>query len=74
MVEEQENATPKSSSIIRYAGLATQLLVGIAIGVYAGIYIDKKINLGFPLFLWLLPLLVVILALYKLVKDINKQA
>ena len=55
--------------LLRYAGLATQLMVSMAIGVLAGYYIDKWINATVPIFTWLLPLLILIILLYKIVKD-----
>ena len=66
---------PKSNSklLLQYSGLAFQLLVAIGIAVYAGFYLDKWINTGFPLFLWLLPLAVIAAMIFKAVKDTSNK-
>ncbi len=56
---------------MQYAGLAAELLAGIGLAVLAGYYADKAI--GFPLLVWLLPLLVVIATIMKAVKDTGKK-
>jgi hypothetical protein len=57
--------------LMQYAGLAAELLAGIGLAVLAGYYADKAI--GFPLLVWLLPLLVVIATIMKAVKDTGKK-
>ncbi len=52
-----------------YGSLAAQFLVGTAVTVYGGIWIDKKINAKTPVFTWVLPLLFIIGMLYKIIKD-----
>ncbi|MDE3236347.1 MAG: AtpZ/AtpI family protein [Bacteroidota bacterium] len=59
--------------LFQYAGLATQLLVSLAIAVYAGYWVDKKIGWNIPLLVWILPLLVVISIIVKTVKDTSKK-
>ncbi|MDB5251728.1 MAG: hypothetical protein JWP27_897 [Flaviaesturariibacter sp.] len=58
---------------MRYAGLATQLFVAIGISVFAGYKIDKWLHTSLPLLVWLLPLVVLSLLIYKLVKDTSKR-
>lgn len=58
-----------NSLIWKYAGLAMQFLVGIAIALYGGYKIDQFINTGTPLAIWILPLLVIIFIIYKIIKD-----
>ncbi len=57
----------------QYAGLAMQLLVGLGLAAFAGIWIDKKINVGFPLLVWILPLGVLIIMILKAVKDTSSN-
>ena len=57
----------------KYAGLATQFLVGIGIAVYGGLQLDKWLKLKMPLAVWVLPLLLIIVVIYKIVKDTAKR-
>jgi len=62
-----------NSSLMQYAGLATQLLVSLGLAVWIGNGVDKKINFTIPIFIWLLPLLVLIAILVKVVKDTSSK-
>jgi len=53
----------------QYAGLATQLLVTLAVTMYIGYWLDNKIGWQRSLLVWLLPLLVLLATLYKLIRD-----
>lgn len=57
----------------QYAGMAFQMLAAIGFGVFAGIQADKWINTPVPIFLWVLPLLIVIAMIVKAVKDTSKK-
>lgn len=59
--------------LIQYAGLAAQLLVGLAAFTYLGLWLDKKMGNDTHLFIWLLPLLLLIGMLVKAIKDTNKK-
>lgn len=67
---KQNNA---SGDLMRYAGLGAQILVSIGLAVFAGLKIDQWIDLSFPLLVWLLPLIVVSLIIYKLIKETSKK-
>lgn len=60
-------------SLMQYAGYAVQLAVGLGLAVWAGIWFDRKINIGIPIVSWLLPLVVLIGMLIKVVKDTSKK-
>jgi F0F1-type ATP synthase assembly protein I len=64
-----EKATPGNSSLMQYAGYAAQLAAGLIIGILLGMWIDKKLNIGFPIFIWSLPLVILIGMLVRVVKD-----
>jgi len=59
--------------LLSSANLAFQLLVSIGLATYAGWWIDKWIKMDFPLFIWLLPLVVIIGMIIKAVKDTSKK-
>jgi len=56
------------SDLLRYAGLASQLLVYLAIAVAAGMKIDRWAGI-FPLLTILFPLLTLAALFYKLFKE-----
>ncbi len=58
-----------NSVLLKYAGLATQLAVAIGLSVYLGIKIDEWLHFTSPIFVWLLPLLVISAVIYKIIKD-----
>ncbi|MCY7291540.1 MAG: hypothetical protein LH615_05085 [Ferruginibacter sp.] len=58
-----------NSLLLKYAGLATQLLVGLGLAVFIGLKIDDWISLKTPVAVWLLPLLVIAALIYKVIKD-----
>ncbi|MCF3111584.1 AtpZ/AtpI family protein [Niabella sp. CC-SYL272] len=53
---------------LKYLGLTAQLLVLLGVAVYAAIWLDKKLGVS-PLFLILLPLLVLGTTFYQLYKE-----
>lgn len=56
---------------LRYMGLTAQLLVLIGFAVFAGIKLDEKFGVT-PLLTIALPLLVLSVTFYKLIKETNK--
>ena len=54
---------------MRYAGLATQMLVSLGIAVFIGFKADKWLKLSFPILVWLLPLLILAGIFYRVFKD-----
>ena len=50
-------------------GFAFQVMAGLALGVFAGHALDKWIKPSIPIFIWLLPLMVIIGIFIKVVKD-----
>lgn len=58
---------------MRYAGLGAQILVSLGLAVFAGYHADKWIGVPFPIMVWVLPLLVVSMMIYKLIKETSKK-
>ncbi len=58
---------------MQYAGFAAQLAVGLILAVYAGMWLDKQTGIKIPIFIWLLPLVILIAMLFKVVKDTSKK-
>ncbi len=57
---------------MRYAGLATQWMVMMLIAVWAGYKIDSKLNWTVPVFVILFPLLSLVVAMWQLMRELNK--
>jgi Na+/glutamate symporter len=68
----QKNPSNKNL-LIQYAGLGGQILAGLVIAVFLGKWIDEKLKFTFPVFIWLLPLIVIIGMILKAVKDTSKK-
>jgi hypothetical protein len=62
-----------NNDLMRYAGLGTQLFVSLALAVFIGFKADKWLHIGIPLFSWLLPLAVICVMIYQLIKDTSKR-
>ncbi|WP_121356867.1 AtpZ/AtpI family protein [Flavisolibacter nicotianae] len=65
--------TNASNDLMRYAGLGAQILVSIGIAVFIGLKLDQWLHVPFPLLVWLLPLVVVSMTIYKLIKETSKK-
>ena len=59
--------------LLKYAGMATQFLVAIAIAVWGGIQIDKWLGFKTPLAVGVLPLLIITGIIIKIIKDTSTK-
>jgi len=59
--------------LIKYAGLTMQVMVGLALGVFVGIKLDKWLSFKTPMFVWVLPLLIIIVMIWQIIKDTSKK-
>ncbi len=60
-------------NMMRYAGLATQWMVMMGLGTWAGFKLDKYLNWGVPLFIILFPLVSLVVSLYQIIKEFSKK-
>ena len=65
----QQNKDTNKKYLMRYAGLATQMLISLGIAVFIGIKADKWLKLSFPILPWLLPLLTLAAIIYRIIKE-----
>lgn len=68
-----DNREQKPNNYMVYTGYGFQLLGGVAIGIFAGKWLDKKCSFQTPLLIWILPLVVLIALLYQLVKEFSQK-
>ncbi len=59
--------------LLKYAGLATQLFIALGLGVYLGIKIDGWMLFKNPIFVWVLPLIIISAIIYKIIKDTSPK-
>lgn len=59
--------------LMQYAGLGAQFIVAIGLGLFLGSKLDTWANLSFPLFVWLLPLIIIIGILIRVIIETNKK-
>jgi uncharacterized membrane protein len=69
--------TPKQTrgrnDLLRYAGLGGQIFVSLGLAVFAGYKMDNWVGSPIPLLVWILPLAVLSIMIYKLIKDTSKR-
>ena len=58
---------------MRYASLGTQIFVSLGIAVFIGYKADDWLHTPIPLLVWILPLVVLGMMIYKLIKDTSKR-
>jgi hypothetical protein len=62
-----------NSDLMLYAGMGSQILVSLGLGVFAVYHADKLLKLRLPLLVWLLPFLILCLMIYKLIRETSKK-
>ena len=64
---------PDNTLLWKYAGLATQFLVGIGLFLFAGIKIDQWMKIDMPVAVWVLPLLFITAVIVKIIRDTGNK-
>ncbi len=57
----------------RYAGMGAEFIAGIGLGVFLGMKTDRWLRISIPLFVWILPLLVIVGMIIKIVIETSKK-
>jgi ATP synthase protein I len=73
---EQDPSSSKKkqpNTYARYSGIAFQMIIIVIAGVYAGIWLDEKLNLKKPIFTLVLSFLSVILSMYSVIREFLKE-
>ena len=69
----KKNDTSNKNLLIQYAGIGAQIFAGLLIFVFIGKWIDGKLQLTFPIFIWLMPLIFIIGTIIKVIKDTSTR-
>ena len=67
--EKPEGKKPDDNLLWKYAGFATQLIIALGLAVYGGLKLDSLLKFKSPVLVWVLPLLIIVLLIYKVIKD-----
>jgi uncharacterized integral membrane protein len=59
--------------LLQYAGIGAQIVAGLLIFIFAGKWIDSKLQLSFPMLIWLLPLIFIVGMIVKVIKDTSNK-
>lgn len=66
--------TPSNNKLLlKYAGLTMQILVSLAAAVWIGMKLDTWLKFSTPMLVWIIPLLVIVVMIYQVVKDTSKK-
>jgi F0F1-type ATP synthase assembly protein I len=61
------------SYLMEYAGLASQLMAALGLGVFIGYKLDGWLSFSFPVFIWVLPLVFLMAMFVKIFKDTSRK-
>ena len=71
-LKSSDNQRKQLNSYARYTSIAAQMLFTILAGVFGGIYLDKFLEWGFPVFTLLLTVAAVFLSIYIIIREVSK--
>lgn len=63
----------RNNEILKYAGLATQMIAALGVAIFVGYRIDQWMTWKFPLFTISFPLVSLLFVFYKILKDSNPR-
>jgi len=70
---DKKKIRSNKSYLMEYAGLASQLMAALVLGVFLGYKLDGWLHFSFPVFIWVLPLVFLIAMFVKIIKDTDKK-
>lgn len=71
-MEARKPSKQNDRLLLKYLGFGTQIMVGLALAVFAGLKLDKWLSFSIPLLVWILPLLVLAAMIWSVIKDTSK--
>lgn len=72
-MEIQKPSEGNDRLLLKYLGLGTQIMISLALAVFAGLKLDKWLSFSTPLLVWILPLLVLGVMIWRVIKDTSKK-
>ena len=71
-MEDREKEKGKQL-LYKYIGLTSQILVALFVGVFAGWKIDQWLTFSLPVFVVVLPLLIIVAIIWQIINDTSKK-
>lgn len=59
--------------LYQYVGFATQTLVLLGLGTYGGNWLDLQLQLSFPIFIWLIPVVLLMAIFWQLIRKTKNE-
>lgn len=69
----EEKKKPEKNLLMYYSGMAAQFLVVIGLMVFIGLKADEYLKVSFPIFVWVLPLLIIAGLIFKVIRDTSNK-
>lgn len=73
MTDDEYKSNTGRNQLWQYAGIGGQIFVSLGIGVFLGLKLDEWVKFKIPLFIWILPLLILIAMIVRLIKATSKR-
>jgi F0F1-type ATP synthase assembly protein I len=70
---DKKKPRSNKSYLMEYAGLASQLMAALGLGVFFGYKADGWLHLSFPVFIWVFPLVFLMAMFVKIFKDTSRK-
>lgn len=70
--ENNKSKAPRNL-LLYYSGMAFQFLAVIGLMVFIGLKADQYLDVSFPIFIWLLPLVIIAGLIFKAVRDTSNK-
>jgi hypothetical protein len=72
-MENRQTDEGNKRLLVKYLGLATQIMLSLALAVFGGKKLDQWLSFTTPLLVWILPLLVLVVMIWQIIKDTSKK-
>ncbi len=56
-----------------WLGLGTRFVVSIGLGLWAGSWLDKRLGSSMPLLIWIVPLVLIAVTLFRVVQQTSRR-
>lgn len=68
----QRQKNDANHQLLQYAGIGTQWLILMGLGAFGGYKLDQRLGWRFPVAVWLIPLVILVISLVRVARDTGK--
>ncbi|MDQ6814420.1 MAG: AtpZ/AtpI family protein [Bacteroidota bacterium] len=72
-MNSQKRNKESDGLLMKYLALGTQIMISLGLAVFAGLKLDKWLKFSTPLLVWILPLIVLAVMIWQIIKDTSKK-